>query len=55
MRGSGWIDGAALQAGIVRYEPVLDDTIVRAVTPTDDLEELLALVRACAPGGAVTA
>jgi alkanesulfonate monooxygenase SsuD/methylene tetrahydromethanopterin reductase-like flavin-dependent oxidoreductase (luciferase family) len=40
---------AALQAGIAPYEEVLDETIVRTVTPDDELDTLLALVRACAP------
>jgi alkanesulfonate monooxygenase SsuD/methylene tetrahydromethanopterin reductase-like flavin-dependent oxidoreductase (luciferase family) len=43
-------DGATLQAGIARYEAVLDEAIVRAVTPDDGLGCLLALMRACAPG-----
>jgi alkanesulfonate monooxygenase SsuD/methylene tetrahydromethanopterin reductase-like flavin-dependent oxidoreductase (luciferase family) len=38
-----------LQAGIARFEAVLDETIVRAITPTDDLDDLQALLRACAP------
>ena len=42
-------DGATLQAGIVRHEAVLDETIVRAITPDDGLESLLKLLRACAP------
>jgi alkanesulfonate monooxygenase SsuD/methylene tetrahydromethanopterin reductase-like flavin-dependent oxidoreductase (luciferase family) len=42
-------DGAALNAGIARYDAMLDETIVRAVTPDTGLDTLLALVRACAP------
>jgi alkanesulfonate monooxygenase SsuD/methylene tetrahydromethanopterin reductase-like flavin-dependent oxidoreductase (luciferase family) len=39
----------SLQAGISRFEAVLDETIVRAITPTDGLDDLQALLRACAP------
>ena len=42
-------DAAALQSGIAPYESVLDETIVRAITPTDSLADLLDLLRACAP------
>lgn len=42
-------DPAVLQEGIARHEAVLDETIVRAVTPTDGIDDLLALLRACAP------
>jgi alkanesulfonate monooxygenase SsuD/methylene tetrahydromethanopterin reductase-like flavin-dependent oxidoreductase (luciferase family) len=42
-------DGTALQAGIAAYEAVLDETIVRAITADDGLDDLLALLRACAP------
>jgi hypothetical protein len=42
-------DASELQAGIARYEPVLDETIVRAVTADDSPESLLELLRACAP------
>jgi alkanesulfonate monooxygenase SsuD/methylene tetrahydromethanopterin reductase-like flavin-dependent oxidoreductase (luciferase family) len=45
-------DSDALQVEIARFEAVLDETIVRAITPTDDLGDLRALLRACAPGGA---
>ena len=45
-------DGEELQAGISRFEAVLDETIVRAITPTDDLGDLQQLLRACAPGRA---
>ena len=40
---------AALQSGIAPYESVLDETIVRAITPTDSLADLRDLLRACAP------
>jgi alkanesulfonate monooxygenase SsuD/methylene tetrahydromethanopterin reductase-like flavin-dependent oxidoreductase (luciferase family) len=42
-------DGDGLQDGIARFEAVLDETIVRAVTPTDELGDLQTLLRACAP------
>jgi alkanesulfonate monooxygenase SsuD/methylene tetrahydromethanopterin reductase-like flavin-dependent oxidoreductase (luciferase family) len=42
-------DAVTLQPGIVRFETVLDETVVRAITPDDSLESLLALARACAP------
>jgi alkanesulfonate monooxygenase SsuD/methylene tetrahydromethanopterin reductase-like flavin-dependent oxidoreductase (luciferase family) len=42
-------DAEALQAGIAPYESVLDETIVRAITPTDSPDDVLALLRACAP------
>ena len=42
-------DATGLQAGLARYEPVLDETIVRAITPDDTLDSLLVLLRACAP------
>jgi len=42
-------DPTALQAGLARYDPVLDETIVRAITPDDTLDSLLALLRAGAP------
>ncbi|HZI45311.1 MAG TPA: LLM class flavin-dependent oxidoreductase [Ilumatobacter sp.] len=42
-------DSNGLQAGIARFEAVLDETIVRAITPTDDLDDLQELLRACAP------
>jgi alkanesulfonate monooxygenase SsuD/methylene tetrahydromethanopterin reductase-like flavin-dependent oxidoreductase (luciferase family) len=43
-------DAAALQPGIARFEAVLDETVVRAITPDDSLDSLLTLARACAPG-----
>jgi len=42
-------DSDGLRAGIARFEAVLDETIVRAVTPTDSLEDIQTLLRACAP------
>jgi alkanesulfonate monooxygenase SsuD/methylene tetrahydromethanopterin reductase-like flavin-dependent oxidoreductase (luciferase family) len=42
-------DADDLQAGIRRYEAVLDETIVRALTPDDRLDGLVALADACAP------
>jgi len=42
-------DAAALQRGVARFEAVLDETVVRAITPDDSLDSLLALARACAP------
>jgi alkanesulfonate monooxygenase SsuD/methylene tetrahydromethanopterin reductase-like flavin-dependent oxidoreductase (luciferase family) len=42
-------DTAALQAGLAPYEAVLDETIVRAITPDDSLGGILDLMRACAP------
>ena len=42
-------DGEALQEAIARYETVLDETIVRAVTPDDGADGLVRLLHACAP------
>jgi len=42
-------DSDGLQGGIAPFEAVLDETIVRAITPTDGLEDLQTLLRACAP------
>ena len=42
-------DGSVLQAGIAAHDAVLDETIVRAITPDDTLESLLELLHACAP------
>jgi alkanesulfonate monooxygenase SsuD/methylene tetrahydromethanopterin reductase-like flavin-dependent oxidoreductase (luciferase family) len=42
-------DPRALQRGLARFQPVLDETIVRAVTPTDGIHDLAALMHACAP------
>lgn len=38
-----------IQRGLVRWDGVLDEVIVRSITPSDTLEETLALVRAGAP------
>ena len=43
-------EGAALQPGLARFEAVLDETIVRAITADDSLDSLVELARACAPG-----
>jgi alkanesulfonate monooxygenase SsuD/methylene tetrahydromethanopterin reductase-like flavin-dependent oxidoreductase (luciferase family) len=45
-------DSAAMQVGISTQEAVLDETIVRAITPDDSLDSLIELVHACAPGPA---
>ena len=45
-------DSAAMQVGISAHEAVLDETIVRAITPDDSLDSLIELVHACAPGPA---
>jgi alkanesulfonate monooxygenase SsuD/methylene tetrahydromethanopterin reductase-like flavin-dependent oxidoreductase (luciferase family) len=42
-------DRESLHAGIAAYEGVLDETIVRAIAPDDDADELAALLHACAP------
>jgi alkanesulfonate monooxygenase SsuD/methylene tetrahydromethanopterin reductase-like flavin-dependent oxidoreductase (luciferase family) len=42
-------DGDGLQDGIAAFETVLDETIVRAITPTDALADVQTLLRACAP------
>jgi alkanesulfonate monooxygenase SsuD/methylene tetrahydromethanopterin reductase-like flavin-dependent oxidoreductase (luciferase family) len=41
--------GAALQEGLAHYEAVLDETVVRAITPDDSLDSILTLLHACAP------
>lgn len=41
-----------LQAGIAEFEAILDETIVRAITPDDEPETILELLEACKPGGA---
>jgi hypothetical protein len=43
-------DAAELRDGIERFEAVLDETVVRAITRDDSLDDLVALARACAPG-----
>src|SRR5262249_9432488 len=45
-------DRDTMQAGIAAFEAVLDETVVRAITPTDGLDDLLQLLRACAPEAA---
>jgi alkanesulfonate monooxygenase SsuD/methylene tetrahydromethanopterin reductase-like flavin-dependent oxidoreductase (luciferase family) len=42
-------DAEAMDAGLARFEAVLDETVARAITPSDELDDLLALLRACAP------
>jgi alkanesulfonate monooxygenase SsuD/methylene tetrahydromethanopterin reductase-like flavin-dependent oxidoreductase (luciferase family) len=42
-------DRDAMQAGLAPFEAVLDETVVRAITPTDGIDDLLELLRACAP------
>jgi len=42
-------DAATLQTGIAAHEQVLDETIVRAITPDDRAASILELLRACAP------
>ena len=44
-------DAAALQVGLAWFETVLDETVVRAITPDDSFDSLLTLARACAPVG----
>ncbi len=39
-----------IQQGLARWDGVLDEVVVRSITPNDTLEETLALVRAAAPG-----
>jgi len=40
-----------IQQGLARWDGVLDEVVVRSITPNDTLEETLALVRAAAPAG----
>ncbi len=40
-----------IQQGLARWDGVLDEVVVRSITPNDTLEETLALVRAAAPTG----
>lgn len=42
-------DADALQRSIVAYESVLDETIVRAITPDDRYDTIATLLEACAP------
>lgn len=43
-------DAATLQARLREHEPLLDETIVRAITQDDRAESILELLHACAPG-----
>jgi alkanesulfonate monooxygenase SsuD/methylene tetrahydromethanopterin reductase-like flavin-dependent oxidoreductase (luciferase family) len=43
-------DRDAIGSGLAAFEAVLDETIVRAITPSDGLDDLMALLRAAAPG-----
>ena len=40
---------ADVSRALARWEPVLDDVVVRALTPQDTLEETLAVLRAARP------
>ncbi|MGA7669296.1 MAG: LLM class flavin-dependent oxidoreductase [Nitrolancea sp.] len=40
-----------IQQALARWDGVLDEVVVRSITPNDTLEETLALVRAAAPAG----
>ena len=40
---------AALRAGIARWEGVVDELVLRAITPADTIDETLAVVRAARP------
>jgi alkanesulfonate monooxygenase SsuD/methylene tetrahydromethanopterin reductase-like flavin-dependent oxidoreductase (luciferase family) len=42
-------DSALLQAGLAPFAEVLDETIVRAITPSDTIDDLLHLAEASAP------
>lgn len=42
-------DAGTLRSGIAAFESVLDETVVRAITPSDSIEDLLTLLDACAP------
>ena len=41
--------GAAVPEALARWERVLDDVVVRAITARDTVEETLALLRAARP------
>jgi alkanesulfonate monooxygenase SsuD/methylene tetrahydromethanopterin reductase-like flavin-dependent oxidoreductase (luciferase family) len=41
---------ADVPGALARWEPVLDDVVVRALTPQDTLEQILAVLRAARPG-----
>ncbi|QEW03712.1 LLM class flavin-dependent oxidoreductase [Microbacterium lushaniae] len=47
---TAFADSAALAEGLPAYERAADEVVLRAVTPTDDLEAYLAFVAATAPG-----
>jgi alkanesulfonate monooxygenase SsuD/methylene tetrahydromethanopterin reductase-like flavin-dependent oxidoreductase (luciferase family) len=40
---------AVIQATLAGFEPVVEEAVARALTPTDSLDEILALLRAAAP------
>jgi hypothetical protein len=40
---------AALRAAIARWDGVVDELVLRAITPADTIDETLALVRAAKP------
>jgi alkanesulfonate monooxygenase SsuD/methylene tetrahydromethanopterin reductase-like flavin-dependent oxidoreductase (luciferase family) len=42
-------DAPTLQSGLAAYDPIYDETIVRAITPEDSVESIVTLLRACAP------
>ncbi len=42
-------DSGSLQTGLAPFERVLDETIVRAITPSDSIDDLLRLAEASAP------
>src|SRR4051794_21206931 len=42
-------DHETMQSGLAPFEEALDETVARAITPTDGLDDLLDLLRACAP------
>lgn len=42
-------DASALQERIREFEAVLDETVIRAITPDDDAPAILKLVEACKP------
>ncbi len=44
-------DAADLQPGIAAFEPILDEIVVRAITPDEEPASLMELLRACAPPG----
>lgn len=44
-------EAAAIQPALAAYEALLDEVTARAITPTDSLEEILAVAQAAAPAG----